>query len=127
MDCRLDKTKFHLKRAGLFSAMSTILHPISVVKTRTQVAGDELSHMNGLAVCKHIVKANGVFGILKSTVDFGTNAFDTSRDVKKIPLPSIVPTTNVPKPRKTLETPSAFTVCLHTARPFILANLAHAT
>ena len=69
MDCRLDKTKFHLKGAVLFFAVSTILHPISVVKTRIQVAGAELSHMNGLVVCKHIVKADGVSGLFQG---FGT-------------------------------------------------------
>ena len=69
MDCRLDKTKFHLKGAVLFYAMSAILHPISVVKTQIQVAGDELSHMNDLAVCKHTVKADGVSGLFRG---FGT-------------------------------------------------------
>ena len=56
MDCRLDKTKFHLKGEVLFSVVSAILHPISLFKTRIQVAGVELAHMNGLAVCKHTVK-----------------------------------------------------------------------
>ena len=69
MDCRLDKTKFHLKGVVLFSVVSAILHPISVVKTRIQVVGAKLAHLNGLAVCKHIVKANGVSGIFRG---FGT-------------------------------------------------------
>ena len=69
MDCRLDKTKFHLKREVLFSIVSAILHPISVVKTQIQVPGAELSHMNGLAVCKHTVKADGVSGLFRG---FGT-------------------------------------------------------
>ena len=69
MDCRLDKTKFHLKGAVLFSDVSTILYPISVVKTQIQVAGAELAHMNGLAVCKHTVKADGVSGLFRG---FGT-------------------------------------------------------
>ena len=64
MDCTLDKTKFHIKGAVFFSVVSAILHPISVVKTRIQVVRAELAHMNGLAVCKHIVKADGVSGIL---------------------------------------------------------------
>ena len=64
MDCRLDKTKFHLKGAVLFFAVSAILHPISVVKTRIQVVGAALAYMNGLEVCKHIVKEDGVFGLL---------------------------------------------------------------
>ena len=69
MDCRLDKTKFHIKGAVLFSAMLAILHPISAVKMRIQVAGAELAHMNGLAVCKHTVKADGVSGLFRG---FGT-------------------------------------------------------
>ena len=69
MDCKLYKTKFHLKGAVLFSIVAAILHPISVVKTRIQVGGDELAHMNGLAVCKHTVKADGVSGIFQG---FGT-------------------------------------------------------
>ena len=63
MECRLDKTKFHIKGAVLFSVVSAILHPISVVKTRIQVAGVELAHVNGLAVCKHIVKVDWVSGL----------------------------------------------------------------
>ena len=69
MDCRLDKTKFHLKGAILFSVVSAILHLISVVKTRIQVARAELAHMNGLAVCKHTVKEDGVFALFRG---FGT-------------------------------------------------------
>ena len=57
MDSRLDKTKFHLKGAVISSIVFAILHPISVVKTRIQVVGAESAHMNGLAVCKHTVKA----------------------------------------------------------------------
>ena len=49
--------------------MSAILHPISVVKTRIQVVGAELAHMNGLVVCNHTVKAYGVYGIFQG---FGT-------------------------------------------------------
>ena len=51
--------------AVLFSAVSAILHPISVVKTQIQVAGAELAHMNGLVVCKHIVKVDGVFVLFR--------------------------------------------------------------
>ena len=69
MDCRLDKTKFHLKGAVLFSVVSPILHPLSVVKTQIQVAGAELSHMNGLAMCKHIVKADWASSLFQG---FGT-------------------------------------------------------
>ena len=69
MEYILDTKKFHLKGAVLFSDVSAILNPISVVKTRIQVAGAELAHMNGLAMCKHTVKADGVSGIFRG---FGT-------------------------------------------------------
>ena len=69
MDYRLDKTKFHLKGAVLSSIVLAILHPISVVKTWIQVVGVELARMNGLAVCKHTVKADGVFALFRG---FGT-------------------------------------------------------
>ena len=49
--------------------MSAILHPISIVKTRIQVAGAELAHMNGIVVCKHTVKVDGVSGLFQG---FGT-------------------------------------------------------
>ena len=51
------------------SVVSAIFHPISVVKTRIHVEGAELAHMNGLAVCKHIVKADGSSGLFQG---FGT-------------------------------------------------------
>eukprot|EP01018_Ginkgo_biloba_P009376 Gb_30250 [translate_table: standard] len=66
---RLDKTKFHVIGAVLFSAVSALLHPISVVKTRIQVAGSEFAHMNGLAVFRHILKADGISGLFRG---FGT-------------------------------------------------------
>ena len=89
MDYRLDKTKFHLKGAVLFSVLSAILHPLSVVKTQIQVAGAELSHMNGLAMCKHTVKDDGVSGIFQGfgTLVVGTipgrDLFLTSMEISK--------------------------------------------
>ena len=89
MDCRLDKTKIHLKGVVLFSVVLAILHPISVVKTRIQVVGAELAHMNGLIVCKHTVKSDGVFGLFRGfgTLVVGTipgkGLFLTSLEVSK--------------------------------------------
>ena len=89
MDYRLDKTKFHLKGVVLSSVLLSILHPISIVKTRIQVAGAELAHMNGLAMCKHIVKADGVSGLFRGfgTLVVGTipcrGIFLTSLEVSK--------------------------------------------
>ena len=58
--------------------MSAILHPILVVKRQIQVARAELAHMNGLTVCKHTVKENGVFGLFRG---FGTLVVGTIVDI----------------------------------------------
>ncbi|OAY70571.1 Solute carrier family 25 member 44 [Ananas comosus] len=49
---RLDKTRFHVIGAVLFTAQQGLLHPTAVVKTRMQVDGGGLSHMNGFSVFK---------------------------------------------------------------------------
>ncbi|KAF9621405.1 hypothetical protein IFM89_020927 [Coptis chinensis] len=69
---RLDKTRFHVFGAVLFTAQLTILHPTAVVKTRMQVAGSGFGHMNGMSVFKNILKTDGVPGIFRG---FGTAAF----------------------------------------------------
>ncbi|KAK7332630.1 hypothetical protein VNO80_29385 [Phaseolus coccineus] len=68
---RLDKTKFHVIGAILFTAQSGLLHPTAVVKTRMQVAGSELSHVRGTSVLAHILRSDGVPGIFRG---FGTSA-----------------------------------------------------
>ncbi|KAL9259924.1 Solute carrier family 25 member 44-like protein [Drosera capensis] len=68
---RLDKTRFHVIGAVLFTAQSGLLHPIAVVKTRMQVATSGLSHMRGTSVFAHIFKHDGIPGIFRG---FGTAA-----------------------------------------------------
>uniref|UniRef100_A0A7C9CDN5 Mitochondrial carrier protein n=1 Tax=Opuntia streptacantha TaxID=393608 RepID=A0A7C9CDN5_OPUST len=68
---RLDKTKFHVIGAILFTAQSALLHPTSVVKTRMQVAGSGLSHMRGISVFTQILRTDGIPGIFRG---FGTSA-----------------------------------------------------
>ncbi|ONI27884.1 hypothetical protein PRUPE_1G109500 [Prunus persica] len=68
---RLDKTRFHIIGAILFTAQSALLHPTSVVKTRMQVAGSGFSHMGGISVFRHILKSDGIPGIFRG---FGTSA-----------------------------------------------------
>jgi len=67
----LDKTRFHIIGAFLFTAQSALLHPTAVVKTRMQVAGSSLSHMRGISVFKQILKTDGIPGIYRG---FGTSA-----------------------------------------------------
>jgi len=70
-EIRLDKTKFHVIGAILFTAQSGLLHPTAVVKTRMQVAGSEFSHVRGTSVLAHILRNDGVPGIFRG---FGTSA-----------------------------------------------------
>ena len=67
----MDKTKFHVIGAILFTAQSALLHPTSVVKTRMQVAGSGLSHMRGISVFTQILRTDGIPGIFRG---FGTSA-----------------------------------------------------
>ncbi|KAK9672089.1 hypothetical protein RND81_12G075600 [Saponaria officinalis] len=68
---RLDKTRFHVTGAILFTAQSALLHPTAVVKTRMQVAGSGTSHARGISVFSHILKTDGIPGIFRG---FGTSA-----------------------------------------------------
>ncbi|KAJ1414344.1 Mitochondrial substrate/solute carrier [Sesbania bispinosa] len=68
---RLNKTKFHVIGAILFTAQSALLHPTAVVKTRMQVAGSGLSHMKGMSVFTHILRSDGIPGIFRG---FATSA-----------------------------------------------------
>lgn len=67
---RIDKTKFHVLGAGLFSAVSAVLHPISVVKTRIQVAEAKSVSTTAFGIFKNILKADGVRGLYRG---FGTS------------------------------------------------------
>lgn len=67
----MDKTKFHIIGAILFTAQSALLHPTAVLKTRMQVAGSGLSHMSGISVFRHILRCDGIPGIFRG---FGTSA-----------------------------------------------------
>ncbi|CAO2821692.1 unnamed protein product [Amaranthus hypochondriacus] len=68
---RLDKTRFHVIGAILFTAQSALLHPTAVVKTRMQVAGSDPYQMKGISVFTQILKTDGIRGIFRG---FGTSA-----------------------------------------------------
>lgn len=67
----MDKTRFHIIGAILFTAQSALLHPTAVVKTRMQVAGSGLSNMRGISVFEQILKTDGIPGLFRG---FGTSA-----------------------------------------------------
>lgn len=57
--------------AILFTMQSALIHPTAVVKTRMQVAGSDISRMNGLSVFRRIIRSDGIPGIFRG---FATSA-----------------------------------------------------
>lgn len=51
--------------AGLFSGVSGLLYPISVIKTRMQVARADTVHTTAPALFKHILRSEGVLGLYR--------------------------------------------------------------
>ncbi|XP_027358083.1 solute carrier family 25 member 44-like [Abrus precatorius] len=66
---RLDKTKFYVVGAGLFTGVTVALYPVSVVKTRLQVASKDTLERNAFSVVKGLLKTDGIPGLYKG---FGT-------------------------------------------------------
>jgi solute carrier family 25 protein 44 len=66
---KLDKTKFYVVGAGLFTGLTVGLYPISVVKTRLQVATKDAAEKNAFSVIRGLVKAEGIPGLYRG---FGT-------------------------------------------------------
>ncbi|KAK9105159.1 hypothetical protein Scep_022003 [Stephania cephalantha] len=66
---KLDKTKFYVVGAGLFTGVTVALYPISVVKTRLQVATKDAVEKNAFSVIKGLLKMEGVTGLYRG---FGT-------------------------------------------------------
>lgn len=67
--CRLDKTKFYVVGAGLFTGVTVALYPVSVVKTRLQVAKKGAVERNAFSVAKGLLKTDGIPGLYRG---FGT-------------------------------------------------------
>jgi len=63
--CSLDKTKLYVVGAGMFSGVTVALYPVSVVKTRMQVASGDALRRNALATFKNILKVDGVPGLYR--------------------------------------------------------------
>ncbi|KAK1372501.1 hypothetical protein POM88_028694 [Heracleum sosnowskyi] len=70
---RLDKTKFYVVGAGIFSGLTVALYPISVVKTRLQIVTKDSVERNAFFVVRGLLKveeatqaaiANGVAGMM---------------------------------------------------------------
>ena len=67
--CRLNKTKFYVVGAGLFTGVTVALYPVSVVKTRLQVASKDVAERNAFSVIKGILRTDGIPGLYRG---FGT-------------------------------------------------------
>ncbi|CAI9752758.1 unnamed protein product [Fraxinus pennsylvanica] len=66
---KLDKTKFYVVGAGIFTGLTVALYPISVVKTRMQVASHDAIERNAYSVIKGLLKTDGIPGLYRG---FGT-------------------------------------------------------
>ncbi|XP_014497882.1 solute carrier family 25 member 44 isoform X1 [Vigna radiata var. radiata] len=66
---KLDKTRFYVVGAGLFTGVSVALYPISVVKTRLQVATKDAVERSVFSVVKGLLKTDGIPGLYRG---FGT-------------------------------------------------------
>ncbi|GER45287.1 mitochondrial substrate carrier family protein [Striga asiatica] len=66
---KLDKTKFYVVGAGIFTGVTVALYPISVVKTRLQVSTHDALERNAFSVIKGLLKTDGIPGLYKG---FGT-------------------------------------------------------
>ncbi|GAB2300094.1 hypothetical protein Dimus_034134 [Dionaea muscipula] len=66
---KLDKTKFYVVGAGLFTGVTVALYPVSVVKTRLQVASKDVAERNAFSVARGILRNDGIPGLYRG---FGT-------------------------------------------------------
>ncbi|KAK3146040.1 hypothetical protein QOZ80_3BG0260730 [Eleusine coracana subsp. coracana] len=73
----LDKTKLYVVGAGMFSGVTVALYPVSVVKTRLQVASGEAMKRNAMATFKNILKVDGVPGLYRGFATVITGAVPT--------------------------------------------------
>lgn len=69
---KLDKTKFYVVGAGLFTGVTVALYPVSVVKTRLQVATKGAAERNAYSIAKGLLKTDGIPGLYRG---FGTVIF----------------------------------------------------
>ncbi|KAG9459866.1 hypothetical protein H6P81_004374 [Aristolochia fimbriata] len=117
---RLDKTRFHVIGAVLFTAQSASLHPIAVVKTRMQVAGGGLAHMRGFSVFKNILRYDGIHGLFRG---FGTSAIG-SLPGRVLVLSSLeVSKEMVLKKTENLEMPEASRIAVANGAAGMVSNL----
>ena len=69
LSCRLDKTKFYVVGAGIFTGVTVALYPMSVIKTRLQVGTKDTVEKSASSVIRGILKTDGIPGLYRG---FGT-------------------------------------------------------
>uniref|UniRef100_M0ZM75 Mitochondrial carnitine/acylcarnitine carrier protein n=1 Tax=Solanum tuberosum TaxID=4113 RepID=M0ZM75_SOLTU len=65
----LDKTRFYVVGAGIFTGLTVALYPISVIKTRMQVATNNAANESAFSVVRGLVRNDGIPGLYRG---FGT-------------------------------------------------------
>ncbi|KAK6255883.1 hypothetical protein QUC31_017575 [Theobroma cacao] len=66
---KLDKTKFYVVGAGIFTGVTVALYPVSVVKTRLQVASKDTVEKSAVSVIRGLLRTDGIPGLYRG---FGT-------------------------------------------------------
>ncbi|KAK6928073.1 Mitochondrial substrate/solute carrier [Dillenia turbinata] len=66
---KLDKTKFYVVGAGIFTGVTVALYPVSLVKTRLQVASRDTAERSAISVIRSTLKSDGIPGLYRG---FGT-------------------------------------------------------
>ncbi|XP_020092924.1 solute carrier family 25 member 44 [Ananas comosus] len=101
---KLDKTKLYVVGAGIFSGVTVALYPVSVIKTRMQVASKDAAQKNAFAAFKNILRADGIPGLYRGFATVITGAipariiFLTSLETTKAALLQLVRPLNLSEP-----------------------------
>ncbi|KAF7134837.1 hypothetical protein RHSIM_Rhsim08G0076000 [Rhododendron simsii] len=66
---KLDKTKFYVVGAGIFTGVTVALYPVSLVKTRLQVASNDAVERSAFSLIRGILRTDGITGLYRG---FGT-------------------------------------------------------
>ncbi|KAF5958491.1 hypothetical protein HYC85_005716 [Camellia sinensis] len=66
---KLDKTKFYVIGAGIFTGITVALYPVSLLKTRMQVASKDVVDRDAFSLIRVILRTDGIRGLYRG---FGT-------------------------------------------------------
>lgn len=90
--------------AGIFTGITVALYPVSLVKTRLQVAAKDAAERNALSVIRGILKNDGVPGLYRGFGTVITGAipariiFLTALETTKVTAFKMVESTNLSEP-----------------------------